>query len=440
MGKYAIYIVFALTFALINYSQGLRKVQFMSDTRIVDSYSSNQAQNIAQSTALSVVNRIQKHDDETLIPDVDESFIFPQDGVSFQQWNDMSGSYRLNISNLGDSLLVVQTIGRFEDENYPVNVTMGLSNALWEPNLTHAVFSEEGIDLTGSSAIFGDAGTNSVITGAVAMNGNPRIQGALSVGPGGLPDDILDMPNWANQDVWVPGGVTSLAQPLEFELPPFPAFQPIINPGSSISLSGSSSLNVPGTMIDNVYIPEINIQSNTVLTLDTQGQDITIHVGNLNIQQGHFNIIGGGNVTFNVEDNITLNGSSTLNSNGAGSKVSTYYKGSNKLNFAGNTNYNSSMYAETADIQIAGSGGIQGHIISGGNKVEVTGNAEAISRVIFAPEAAVELSGSGRVRGAIVSKSFKAVGNTRVFFEDEFEDDLPEFLLSDGEIVMLHWN
>ena len=41
--------------------------------------------------------------------------------------------------------------------------------------------------------------------------------------------------------------------------------------------------------------------------------------------------------------------------------------------------------------------------MTGGSSVEIFGNAEANSRIIFAPNAHVELKGSGRVRGAIVA-------------------------------------
>lgn len=103
-----------------------------------------------------------------------------------------------------------------------------------------------------------------------------------------------------------------------------------------------------------------------------------------------------------------------------------YYRGSSTLDFAGSTTFRGGVYAQTANVRIVGSGGIQGNIITGGSSVEVFGNAEANSRVLFAPNAHVQLTGSVRIRGAVVANRFTATGNTRVFFATEFDDAFPE--------------
>ncbi|MEX0648812.1 MAG: hypothetical protein WEA56_12460 [Balneolaceae bacterium] len=439
MGKYAIIFVFTLIFALITYSHGLRNVLFTSQAQAVYGYSLTQAQNIAQSTAMIVVNRI-REDDNSVIPPPDQVFHIPAGGNIYQSWEGMGGEFKIRVQNQGDSLLTIQSEGRFEERDYLVTVMLDKSDPLWDANLTHAVFAGSSVIMSGSSQIIGDVGTNAVTANAVTFSGNPHIDGSLLVGPGGDPDEVLDAPDWKGTNSWVSGGVTNLPQPLEFEIPPFPDFPPQTNPISDIVLTGGNSTTIPASEITGSYIPEIRIQSDNTLTIDTQGQDIELHIGNLNIQQGHLNFTGGGNVTMNVEDNITVSGSSTANSNGNTADMFINYKGTNSIDFAGATNVNSHFFAETADVSLAGSGGLQGHVITGGNNVTISGAAEAISRTIYAPNADVELTGSGSVRGSIVAETFRAVGNSQVYFEADLDSELPEIKLSDGEVAILSWH
>jgi len=180
---------------------------------------------------------------------------------------------------------------------------------------------------------------------------------------------------------------------------------------------------------DGKYIPSLNISGGWTLNIDTGSEDRVLHVGDLNIQQGHVNIVGDGKITIIAENGLEFNDSSTFNSGGNQNKVFTYYGGVDELNFAGATNFNGSVYARDADIRIGGSGGIQGHIITGGDDVTINGAAEAISRALFAPNAHVSLTGSASVTGSIISNSFSAVGNARVYFSSDFDESLDELRL-----------
>lgn len=439
MGKYAVLLVLAMTFGLITYGHTVRNNMLQAETQITRDYSVNQAKNIAQSSALIGTRKIADPDDDDFIPGSDQILSFPEQQGEFFPWDEMFGQYRVDIENQGDTLLLLTSTGRFDNSQYQVTVTMDRTNPIWNPELNHAVFAGTSIDLTGSAAILGDTGTNAITANSVELNGNPRIHGELQIGPGGIHDETVNYPNWADATLFIEDGISNLPAPLSYDLPPFPQYPPKTNFGSNILLQGNASLTMAAGSYDNMFIPEISVRSNTTLTIDTGGLDRTIHVGNLDIQQGHVNIIGGGDVTFKVEDNITLNGSSTLNSGSEQSSVITYYKGSEDIDFGGSTTFNSSMFAETADLHLRGSGGIQGNIITGGDNVTVYGNAEATSRVVYAPNSFVDLGGSGRIRGSVIADSFRAFGNARVIYEGEYDEDLPDISTGESTFVILSW-
>lgn len=437
MGKFALIFVSTLIFGMITYSHSLQNSLLSSQMQTTEAYNLTQAQNIAQSTAMVVVNRIREND-PLYTPPLDQEYRFPSD-ENFSGWAELQGEYRVQIQNQGDSLLVVKSTGRLDQTDYLVTVTMDHSKPIWEPNIPHAVFAGTSIEMNGSSTILGDVATNAVTAGSVYFKGNPQIKGDLTVGPGGDPYNVLEAPGWKGTKGWVEGELTSTNQPFEFALPPFPDFPPHSNPSGSISLSGFSPTTLDGSQLEQVYIPEISIKGDNTLTINTQGKDLKMHIGNLNIQQGHLEFTGGGNVTLLVEENMTLNGSSTINATGDPENLLTYYKGSEEIDFSGRTSFNSDLFAESADIVLAGSGGVQGDVITGGDQVTVRGAADAVSRVIYAPQSDVALTGSGSVRGSIVANSFSAEGASNVVFEGE-SGELPDIKLEDGETRILSWH
>lgn len=292
MGKYALIIVSTLIFAMVVYSHGLKNVLLSSHMQVAEGYKLTQAQNIAQSTAMVAVNNI-REDNNSYVPGTDQILYFPDD-ENYESWGDLNGEYRVEIENSGDSLLIVRSHGRLDQTEYLVTVRLDNSNPMWQPNLTHAVFAGASIDMSGSSRILGDVGTNAVTAGAVHFSGNPKITGSLQIGPGGDPDQVLDAPDWKGTDSWVEGGVSSASQPFDFDLPPFPEFPPKNNTSEPIRLSGLASTTMSASELNNKYIPEINITGDNTLTIDTEGNDVKLHIGNLNIQQGHLEFTGGG--------------------------------------------------------------------------------------------------------------------------------------------------
>ncbi len=439
MGKYAILLVLALNFAIIFYNYGLQNTLHVAEVQNTESFTIAQARNIAQGATQVAVRKLQIADDPSFAPTINSTKFYPSDGVSFLSWPDVQGEYRYEIENVNDNQILLTTIGRYNDREYQVNVAMAISGSTWNPVFPMAVFSEEGIEVQGSSRIVGFAGTNSTDYRAVDLYWSTMVDSALYIGPGGDPSYVVHERNFQSGNTGL--GILNLMEPMSYPMPEYPSHPTTITNSSINITSWPPRPDVFLHEYNGYYLPEFSMVGNTTVNFHVGDEDRVLHVGHLNLQQGHFRIVGNGNLTIYVEDNITFNGSSSLryapNSSG---NVTVFYKGNNTLDFAGNTFFDASVYAENADIRIGGSGGIQGHIITGGSSVEVFGNAEAITRVLFAPNAHVELTGSGRVRGPVVANTFKAVGNSRVFFASEEDiNDLPELEVSTGGVTVLSW-
>ena len=426
MGRYAIMTVLALTFALIAYGHGLRSTFWTSEMDMIRSYNDTQARNIAQSAAIIASMRV-ADEDPAFDPPSNTTILLPNVDGSFASWAQMNGSYRYEIQNVGDSLLVVRSFGLFGTSEYQVDVTIAFGEDSWNPNLERAVFSGTTINITGSSGIVGGhVATNSTAPGAVSMGWSAFIDSSLSVGPGGNPAIVVNNARPLNANIGL--GVGTLGKEEVYELPAFPTFPAMANVALPITVSGGSDQSITHAYFQNSYVPLIRIQSNRTLTINVGNEDRILRVGSLDIQQGNLDVIGTGKITIYVEYTFNLAGSSTMNRLRDSHTAFVYYAGANTLNFAGATMYKGGVYAQTANIGIGGSGGIQGNIITGGADVNIYGNAEALSRMVFAPNAHVRLNGSGRVRGAVVSNQFSAEGNTRVFYTNSFDDVIPDEL------------
>jgi hypothetical protein len=426
MGKYAIIIVLTVLVTLSIYGYGLQRTWMSADIAAVEVYNNSQARNIAQSSAMVAIQKIIVDEDENFKPEEDETILIPASVDSFRTWDAMRGEYRYQIRNLGDSLVTVAARSRFRGSEYEIEVVLEKASNDWDPDLSHAVFARTSLTMTGSARIYGDAGTNSTAAGAVNLSWSTKIDSSLSIGPGGNPSTVVIEANFQQGNVG--GEVVNLPSIKNFPLPEFPEYPVKDDIVSNITISGGGgAVTLNPDAYDGKYIPTLRIQSNKVLQLATGNVDRVLHVGHLDITQGHLDILGTGKLTIYVENQITLGGSSSANRYRLPETMFIYYGGTNALSFTGSTGFRGGLYAETANITLGGSGGIQGNIITGGSSVTISGNAEANSRVIYAPNAAFTLNGSGRVRGSIVCDTFVAVGGTRVVSTNQYDDEFPLF-------------
>ncbi|WP_186576256.1 DUF7305 domain-containing protein [Aquibacillus kalidii] len=291
-----------------------------------------------------------------------------------------------------------------------------------------AVYTNEDIIMSGSATITGDAGTNSIKSNSVELNGKPVITGNLYV-PHQAVDIALKKPNDVN--INVVGRATTM-----LKLPQFPSF-PEFDPLDSKEVVKSDSeryyviqnhdLRIDSYLTDgytleltkNVAFNEIIVQSNYSLNIDTNGQDRSMVVDYLNIKNGHINILGGGSLTLYVKKSIELGSSSSINNGGIVHDLRIYLKGDNEgkeLMMSGDQRIFGFVYAESADFQITGSAGLKGYLLTAGDEVKISGGTYSPS-FIFAPNAEVDLNGGAQIVGAIISNSFKGTGGTEVTYQ-----------------------
>jgi len=339
--------------------------------------------------------------------------------------------------------VVIESRGRVGQVERTVYLYMTENYEPQRPNLDMAVFSLSSISLSGSARIINQstgkaAGTNSVAGGAVVLTGDPRIEGSLYIGPGGDPSTVVSCPSWQSLTYFITGGVANLEAirsypPVHF--PPFPEDLPqkpalVVHggPGSDVTIEGDG------------YYPGISVQSDRRLTVRLNGGQTRIRVGELDVSQGHIVLEGEGKLVLYVDSRFDLGGSSTINVNpsvGHGDSVAykydgdplaltLYYEGAQAVSPAGATRFVGTFFSRQAEIEIGGSGGLVGAIITSGSRVRITGDASADVRVLYAPLAAVEITGSGKLKGAIVAGSFSASGAASVVYsEPAYEFPLP---------------
>lgn len=448
MGKYAIFIVSALIFSLLTYSSALRNALFMSNTRTVESHSLNQAYNISQSAMMVVINDIRSDPENSAFnPDPDSTYYYPSQN-GFEDWAEMHGAYNIAATNQGDTLVTIQSTGRYDESRYRVNVGLvksGGGSFVWPP-IDTAVHADEDITLSGSGTIQGNASTNSANTGAVSMNGGAGITGTLAIGPGGDPDQVVNKPNWHGG---VQGGVFALDTPYEYKLPDFPDL-PVLQTGSSFKTEKwNDDTDFYANQYTGYYIPEISVNQNRSMNIHVGDQDRKIYVGNLDVKNGHINFVGTGHVELYVYNDINFGSGSSLNCNaqwnaepctGETSQLMTYYGGSNEFRLNGGQYFNGNMFVKNADITLNGGSKFKGNLISGGEELDVAGGFEGVS-AFYAPNADVNFSGGGNLRGFVVSKNYRSTGGTWVY-EDNLDTDLPD-LEGDGgaaTFTVSYWN
>jgi hypothetical protein len=453
MGKYSLIIVSALIFSLLTYSYALKNALFQSNVRTVQSFSQNQAHNIAQSALMVTINDIRNDPaGSEFNPDADDTYYYPSaDG--FADWADMQGAYNISATNQGDTLLIIQSIGRYEgsgyDEETDYVVSAGLVKATgggfaWPP-IDTAVHAEAGITLSGGGTIRGNASTNSTERNSVTMNGGAGITGWLAIGPGGDPDEVLKKPNWHEGSG---SGVFASENRYEYDLPDFPDF-PALPTGSTIKTEKwNDPTDFYADNFTNMYIPEISVNQNRSMNIHVGDQNRKIYVGNLNIQNGHINFVGTGKVELYVYNDMNFGSGSTLNCTGGAwnctgdtSQLMAYYGGSNEFRLAGGQYFNGNLFIESADAKFTAGSKFKGNLISGGDELDVAGGFVGVS-AFYAPNADVKFSGGGNLSGFVVSNSFTSTGGTWVF-EDNLDTELPD-LDGDGggepTFTFLYWN
>jgi len=317
-----------------------------------------------------------------------------------------------------------------------------------------AVFVKEVIDLSGGADIFGNVGTNSSAPKSVRLSGGADISGTVYVGPS-AGNDVIEKP----QNMAVDFEIVKLPYIKVFNLPQFPAFptnpipknERIYNNNNSHDVIYNGSLHINDWVANNytlymtedLQFDEIYITSNNTLNIDIGSADRNIVLNHLNVPNGKINIIGTGKLTLYVNNNITMGAGSVINTtdeienikknNEATSSelireqikmLDIFYKGLS-LDMSGSQKIYGSLYARNANISLTGGSGFQGHIITGGGKIDISGGANAITQIFYAPNSNVNISGGGTIVGNIISKNLTISGGGSITYNNALDDDLP---------------
>ena len=320
---------------------------------------------------------------------------------SYVDPSDLSRGYVYNISE-GDSFVI------------PLSYEAGTPSV---PE-TDIVFARENISLKGSSKITGDVGTNAVEAGSVDFAWSAGIDGDLLIGPEG---DWTKVVNSARPDPKenVRGEIAPLPSVREYPLPKFPEFPDLEDKGD---LTAGWKSDVPCVIEKSGSYGNIDVTNK--LTVNVGEEDIKIVADNLSVTGSGrilINRTGGGRLILYVADRLELANSGKINPEGSPEDVFLYYAGDEALNFGGSTSVNGSLFAEKADVVLTGSGGITGHIVTGGNTVNLSGNAQADAGVIYAPQATLTVSGSGGIRGAVIVRSLELSGSALIQYDDSMD-------------------
>ncbi|MBO1004017.1 DUF7305 domain-containing protein [Pseudogracilibacillus auburnensis] len=276
----------------------------------------------------------------------------------------------------------------------------------------------------------------------INLSGSGTINGDVAT-PSSKEDNLIKQ----TPEAKINGKITYDAKDYSFELPPFPEFpmyptpanKEIINSsGNRYTVINNGRLLIDNyvsnkyllEMSDNLSFKEIKLASNYTLTIDTGDSDKQIVVDQLNNYQGHINIVGNGKLTVYIKESISLGGSSTINKGKSFNQLNIYLQGARNpqtITFSGDQKIFGSVYAENANINFSGSGGFQGHILTGGKKVKIDGGSSGNPAYIFAPNADFTFTGSGLVKGTIVGNSLYADGGTSISYEKINTSNLPFF-------------
>lgn len=249
-----------------------------------------------------------------------------------------------------------------------------------------------------------------------SLSGSGNVYGGeVAIASGNV--NNVSIPDWYN-----PTPKVNYSTPIDIKIPDFPKerFASLeklpYETNKKIELRGNDKLDL--VMKSDSKYDTISLDNDTQLNINVGNSDKMLLVNNLDLSQGHINLLGSGKLTFYIKNQLSGGGSSTINNNTKDiSKLKIFYKGLAPIKLTGAQKIYGSLHAETSDIEITAGAGFQGNIYTGGNKVSVSGGTNIFTQVFLAPNADFELTGGGNIKGSIISKTFSASGGTSVTYD-----------------------
>ena len=345
-----------------------------------------------------------------------------------------SGRFETKVIEGDDGAVVIESTGYAGNQSEKLTLTLTFpgdgdsgdpAGPGFLPIFDMAVFSHGNIKLEGSSKIVGNAATGSIERGAVDFANDQTSVENLYIGPGGDPAIVVNAPKPSRNYQ----SVGNLEKERLYPEPVFPDFPTGLPRRSDIIATGNIRnllINQPG------QYNEIKIDGSCKLTIDVGNSDLVIRAkkfivdGNADVE---INRTGDGKLLLYVEDIFTS--TAHFNENGPPGALIIYYQGtSENLKFSDWQKLPAHFFAKQATLEIGGSGGLIGNMITLGDSVIIKGGSHSVVRVVYAPNAHVKVLGSGGLRGAIVSSSCSLSGDARVIYDSEAIEmwgEVPDF-------------
>jgi len=95
------------------------------------------------------------------------------------------------------------------------------------------------------------------------------------------------------------------------------------------------------------------------------------------------------------------------------------------LSVAGSSPVYIALMAANLNLNLSGSGKIDGYVVTGGTNITVSGGSSTAVALYYAPNAHFSLEGGGIINGAILANSFAASGGTYVTYSDVGFENFP---------------
>ncbi|SES71473.1 hypothetical protein SAMN05660297_00358 [Natronincola peptidivorans] len=385
-----------------------------SGAEALGNYIVNQSESLTPSQLGSLINNISNITSEEIkLDDNDE------------------GYFEILVEQNDDELNIIST-GNVGDVQDTVILTLNKTTESILADFEHALFADNKITFSGSTKILGSVASSFTSASQISFNssGGQYIDGDIY-----LLNSSLTKSDIAYSEK-ILGNLKVIPAPMTFTMPSFPDFDEVSSslPIIESKLTAGWNPSPPYVISSSGWYKE-GIQVNSRLEINVGDEDLIIRTKNLNISGSggsnrgiYINRTGTGKLYLYIDEDFTVTSSGVINPDGNPEDALIFFKSSNFAP-AGNPIIKSLLYGENAMITIGHSANIQGHIITGGNRVTISGAGTAVVRAIYAPNATVNMEGSGSVKGIIISNELNMSGNSSLEYTDLSGDSSLDMLL-----------
>lgn len=327
----------------------------------------------------------------------------------------------INTSSATSKDYKITSVGTIDNRSRTVEKTFNLT---WKPKsivdfpTDHAVFVKSTMNMSGSTFIKGSIGTASSQSGAINLYDSATISdvvGTYSISP----NDVIKI----NSDKVKIGSKETISTTTNFLMPTWDF------PDDTISSTNYTATNNKTlSMITNLSYNSFKLTDQAKVTINLNGANRYLVVNDFEVADNASIDIEGGKLTIYVMRNFKYSSNNDINKNSNVENLEFFVKASEPaqtITATGSGKIHGSLFAENANISITGNTGFQGHIITGGMKVDLSGNNQSTTRLFYAPNATVTMSTNAHIKGTLVANNFISSDNAMVTFAELSTESLP---------------